>query len=112
MRLPCSKSPRYMNRKDTVDRRPAEREAKEDYSAKHVSKDVILEKNPYIWGTLMMSFRDQPLRQALSEFLDSQGCEQCKLFFSFTRFWGTLLCNNRYILKYTKNNQIIRGFLK
>ena len=59
MRLPCSKSPRYMNRKDTVDRRPAEREAKEDYSAKHVSKDVILEKNPYIWGTLMMSYESE-----------------------------------------------------
>ena len=32
-----------------------ESEAKEYYSAKHVSKDMILEKSPYIWGILMMS---------------------------------------------------------
>ena len=36
-----------------------EREAKEYYSAKHVSKDNILEKSPYIWGTLMMSFESE-----------------------------------------------------
>lgn len=32
-----------------------EREAKEYYSAKHVGEDMILEKSPYIWGTMMMS---------------------------------------------------------
>lgn len=32
-----------------------QREAKEYYSAKHVGKDMILEKSPYIWGTMMMS---------------------------------------------------------
>ena len=36
-----------------------EREAKEYYSAKHVSKDNILEKSPYILGTLMISFESE-----------------------------------------------------
>lgn len=53
------------------------RERARPKSAKHVSKDMILEKSPYIWGNLMMSSESETKHSVkLFGIPRPQSCEQ------------------------------------
>lgn len=114
MRLPCSESPTYRRRKDTEDRCPVERARPKSTTVPNMWVKTWFWKRALTSGASWWCHLNQRQNTQSSSFgiPRPQSCEQHKLLFLATRFWGTLLCTNRYILKYTKNNQIIRGFLK